>query len=614
MSNIDLVRGTGKKRKREKAVKLDRPFTFLKDYDKKSSLLKEITEKDMQGMTNPLQLMKSYEAKLSKKISYGNIDKKLDWLFLNGRVPKTLDGYYHGITVGMKTGFDCYTILDLIRSKFKIGKDLDPTQLFHATLLSKSTPWAGKNFKKLTREKVSELTDGFEKGNKTAYMGINSFRNQEKGILNNIGVFVLPAIIETKAVPAPTGEKQSSYIYGKGGLFITTKEKTVDIKNPDKEVMALNYRWTKLDNKLPNTLLVDEIVEISKGLCLGKLYFATDAKSLYKDYDPSVDKKAYKYRNFGYFLLMDDTWLHEKNMLFPELAYKMADDLPAKFTTFCFEDAKKGKAIKVKARLSKERTVLHYLRDLSDGVREGALTEEKYFNEVQNLFMNGERPDGIEGYLRGGVVALKRGGFMRKFSSNVTNDLYPAIRLFSPWTGKTFKDVGMNEAKKYIGKDAEYYKDKGQIVLGTNTFKKNFDLSLPATAFIEQLDKIGMVVEQPTKEEKAQGVDLKSFYFMAHFTKSIMKECKGKGVLQFNYRWPKFRTMVPDCYCIDELVRVADGLYLGQLLYATDWNVPYDPKTQPFKYKYDNFGYFLLMDGEWQAMKEFMGFDMNQVL
>jgi len=614
MSNIDLVRDDSKKRKRSAAVKLDRPFTFMAGYDKKASLYREIIEKDMQGMTNPLQLMQSYEAKLSKKISYGNIDKKLDWLFENGRVPKALDGYYHGITVGMKTGFDSYTLLDTIRSKFKIGEDIDPTQFFHATLLSKSTPWAGKNFKKLTREKVSELTGGFDKGNRTTYLGINSFRNEEKGILNNIAVFLLPAIIETESVARPSGEKQSSYIYGKGGLFIAKKEKSVDPKTPDKEVMALNYRWDALDNKLPNTLLVDEIVEISKGLCLGKLYFSTAARSFVKDYDPSVDKKDYKYRNFGYFLLMDDTWLHEKNMLFPELAYKMVDDLPKKFTTFCFEDKKKGKAIRAKAKLSKERTVLHYLRDLSNGIKEGPATEDKYFKEVHNLFVSAERPSGVEGYLRGGVVALKRGGFMRKFGTNLTNDIYPAVRLFSPWTGKTFTNVGMDVAKKYIGKDAEYYKNKGQIVLGTNTFKKNFDLSRPATAFIEQLDKIGMVVEQPTKEEKAEGIDLKSFYFMAHFEKSIIPDCKGKEVLQFNYRWPKFNTMVPDCYCIDELVRIADGLYLGQLLYATDWNVPYDPKTNPDKYKYDNFGYFLLMDGEWQAIKEFMGFDMNQVL
>ncbi len=133
--------------------------------------------------------------------------------------------------------------------------------------------------------------------------------------------------------------------------------------------MALNYRWKSLGNKFPNRLLIDEIVEIAKGLFLGKLYYATALSYIAQDFEPQIKKKDYKYRSFGYFLLMDDSWLHEKNMLFPELIYKMADNLPEKFSTFHLTDSPESKEIQ--ESLNKGETVLHYLQELSKGVEVG---------------------------------------------------------------------------------------------------------------------------------------------------------------------------------------------------------------------------------------------------
>ena len=163
--------------------------------------------------------------------------------------------------------------------------------------------------------------------------------------------------------------------------------------------------------------------------------------------------------------------------------------------------------------------------------------------------------------------------------------------------------------RKYIGKDADYYKESDPIILGTNTYRQDLDLSLPATAFIEHLDKIGMVVEYPDEKEKDEDIYVKSFYFIATNNTSVSQESSGKEVLQFNYRWPGFHTMPPDHLCMDELVRVAEGLYLGQLLYATDPTLKYSPEKDPAVYKYENFGYFMLMDDEWHAIKEFIAFD-----
>lgn len=89
-------------------------------------------------------------------------------------------------------------------------------------------------------------------------------------------------------------------------MFIAGKAKSVDPKNPDKEVFQLNYRWKKLENLPPNKYLIDEIVLIADGLYLGQLLYATE--HLLEDYDPERSPHEYKYENFGYFLLMDDEW------------------------------------------------------------------------------------------------------------------------------------------------------------------------------------------------------------------------------------------------------------------------------------------------------------------
>jgi len=53
---------------------------------------------------------------------------------------------------------------------------------------------------------------------------------------------------------------------------------------------------------------------------------------------------------------------------------------------------------------------------------------------------------------------------------------------------------------------------------------------------------------------------------------------------------------------IDEIVEVAPGLYLGQLLFATRRLFEeYNPELQSGEYHYAHFGYFLLMDEGWDA-------------
>ncbi|MBC2696306.1 MAG: hypothetical protein HF982_13730 [Desulfobacteraceae bacterium] len=590
-------------------VELSRPFTFVESCNTQDPLLQEILRKDMKGKKNPLELIHHYAEILNKGKSHGKTGKKLDTLFLCGRPPVDMDGYYHGITISLKTGLDIYTVVEDARRKLGIGEELDILQTLYGRVFSKTSPWAGKNFKKIDRKRLDELTGSFKNSKETTYLGINSFRKENKNIVNKLSNYLLSAVIDMDSLPKPE-RKQRSWIHAKGGLFIAQKAFSVDPEHPEKEVIALNYRWESLSNRLPNRLLVDEIVEISKGLYLGKLYYATAPKYLFEKYSPEVQAKDYKYRNFGYFVLMDDTWLHEKNKLFPELTYTIADDLHEKFTTFTFIESPEGKA--VQEALGGRPTILHYLQDIYEGIQKGDFFKDKYFDELHKIFMCGERPDGINGFLHGGVVSFKNAGFLTKFDRSVLNDLYPAIRPFSPWSGKTFTSTTVDDIKTYIGDNARYYEGIEPIILGANTYRKDIDLSLPATAFIEHLDKIGMVVEYPDEEEKRKEIYVKSFYFIAANGKSFNPENREKELLQFNYRWPEFHTMPPDHLCFDEIVRIADGLYLGQLVYSTRPEIPYDPGTDDALYKYENFGYFMLMDDDWHAVKDFILFDTDK--
>ncbi|MEW6417515.1 MAG: hypothetical protein AB1480_05260 [Nitrospirota bacterium] len=589
------------------AIKLSRPFTFVDTCNKEDSLFQEIMQEDLKGKNTPLELMHYYADILNKRTSHGEIAEKLDKLFLCGRTPHNLDGFYHGITISLKTGTDIYSALSETLEKLGIGKEFDILHALYSSVLFRTSPWAGKDFKRIGPEKIRELTEGFDIGRDTAYLGINSFRKDNKGFVNNLSNYILSTIINMEAVPKPK-ENQRSWIHARGGLFIAKKDMSVDIKHPEKEVMALNYRWRSLGNKFPNKLLIDEIVEIAEGLYLGKLYYATAIKYLFKDYDPEVLKEDYHYRNFGYFLLMDDTWLDEKNRLFPDLAYNLTCNLSDKFRTFRFKDSPECRAIQ--DSIGDQMTILHYLRDIYEGIQKTPEHKDKFFEKLHNIFNCGERPDGINGFLHGGVVSFNNGGFLKKFDRNVLNDIYPAVRPFSPWTGKTFTLSSVEGIRKYIGNSARYYEGIDPIIIGSNTYRKELGLSLPTTVFIEHLDKIGMVVGYPDEWEKNEDIYVKSFYFIATNSKSINPENKGKDVLQFNYRWPEFHTMPPDHLCIDELVRIADGLYLGQLLYSTKPGIKYDPEKDPSVYEYENFGYFMLMDDEWHAIKEFIAFDV----
>jgi hypothetical protein len=87
---------------------------------------------------------------------------------------------------------------------------------------------------------------------------------------------------------------------------------------------------------------------------------------------------------------------------------------------------------------------------------------------------------------------------------------------------------------------------------------------------------------------------------------------KKKKVFQFHYRSPMVGGPAPIGLCLDELVEIADGLFLGQLIYATALDIPYHSSVDPAQYSYQLFGYFLLLDDTWEQHRKAIKLDTWQ--
>lgn len=82
-----------------------------------------------------------------------------------------------------------------------------------------------------------------------------------------------------------------------------------------------------------------------------------------------------------------------------------------------------------------------------------------------------------------------------------------------------------------------------------------------------------------------------------------------KRVFQFHYRFPMIGGPVPIGFCLDEIVEIADGLFLGQLIYSTQLDVAFHSSVDPDDYKYQLFGYFLLLDDDWEKHRQAIKLD-----
>ena len=284
--------------------------------------------------------------------------------------------------------------------------------------------------------------------------------------------------------------------------------------------------------------------------------------------------------------------------------------LPAKLTRFTFRDLSAEEMNgplyqEITADLAKRATVLDLMKYYARETRKDLSTESPYFAKLQKIFDCSVTPGSMAGYLHGAVVAFRNEGLLNLFNLNAFNLAWPLVRLFSPWTGKTFESIAAARLSEVTG---GFEAGIDRTAWGSNTYSSR---KFQEKVAVDVMGALNIWLEEATLEErKSRDYDVKGFFFIGREGQSVNPANRGRNVYQFNYRWPALRTFPPDNFCMDEIVQIAEGLYLGQLVYATNLKKEYDPSADPAQYDYRNFGYFLLMDEDWQKRRQRIRFEV----
>lgn len=583
-------------------------LTTLRNVDVEDDLVKQI-KGDLEGKASILEMMKEYMMALENELDNNALPyRKLHRLFEIGSAPDCMDGHYYGVTIGLRTG-------GLRGVAAEYGNLLG---YLWGAAIGGVCPWVGKTFKPMAEGDRIQVVGDTVPDDVNVYRGINHFNIIEKSPINVAANSLLTFMWQLKETP-----EVERLQYGherNGGHFASYRAQSIYDKTP-REVFSLNYRYSGLDNFPPLIYLIDELVEIADGLYLGQLLFATDR--LLDRYDPKERKEIYRYHHFGYFLLFREDWNVEAKRLFPHLEMSNAavttsivpsvitTTVPEKFTRLTLADPPDGDVDpalmnEIRKDLANSETIIHILKSYSDDLAVNPDTKSVTSRKLHTLFNAGVGPTVMDGFYRGALVWWQGEELLANVSSLTT--AWQMMRSFSPWTGKRFYPI---TRERLLEITDGYEKMDVPTFWGTNT--QVFRTAREQT--IRKLMEIASVwVEEATAEERRlYGYHAHSFFFIGKSAESVMPQNKGKRVFQFNYRWKALRTPPPDNYCIDEIVQIAEGLYLGMLNYATNLIKPWDPDANPSEYRYKLFGYFLLMDEEWHVRRLRAGLDLDNV-
>lgn len=155
------------------------------------------------------------------------------------------------------------------------------------------------------------------------------------------------------------------------------------------------------------------------------------------------------------------------------------------------------------------------------------------------------------------------------------------------WMGKTFEPVSREMVAKKCDHDpavmAAY--DPQTTRIGRNFFRAPPNPNLLQSLGLPTLTKVwrlidrpnttdaagfeGQLLEQNLKKERFVPYSKTGGIYLAQMGASVVPEMRGKQVYQLNYRWPELKPSFPMSCLIDEIVQIDQGIYLGQLVFAT---------------------------------------------
>jgi len=565
---------------------------------------------DLAPKASLLELLASYMRSLRESAdNQAPAFAKMAKLFALGLTPKEVEGHHYGVALGLR----------LSEQRHALSHLDNVIQLLWGATLEEESPWVGKSFERLAPARAQGLTGQKPDPARPAFLGINHFNRLDWRPANMVSYHALSYWL---ALHDATAAERATYAYDRnGGNFMAGQAPSVCSETP-REVFSLNYRWPSMHNRPPLAWLIDEIVQIGDGLYLGQLLFAT--RKLLSTYDPKRPAADYAYNHMGYFALWDPRWNAEARRLFafleiPVTAPGLVGPSPIvvgggqSFKTLKCESpapaiCDAGVFAQVESDLRGQETVMHLCKAYSDELQDKLDNNSPYFLRLQELFNRGAPVREMKGFYRGALLSWHGAGLFDLFKRNALEKVYGYAARYSTWTGKRFDPISNDRLLEFT---EGFEKGAPPVAWGSNTQSLR-TLREKELAKAMELARIWGEPAAPLEAEQF-GYDLKNFFFIGHEAESLNPRNRGKRIYQFNYRWPKLRTIVPDCFCIDELVEIAEGLFLGQLMYATDWSKPYDPRLPPAEYKYGQFGYFLLMTEPWHQIRLRIGFDLESV-
>jgi hypothetical protein len=187
---------------------------------------------------------------------------------------------------------------------------------------------------------------------------------------------------------------------------------------------------------------------------------------------------------------------------------------------------------------------------------------------------------------------------------------WKASSQFTEHTASGSWDDGMNED------DRKFWQELANesCVMGYNTIDKRMLIVDPLMRIADMNYRVPDPVLQQASEESGSPFVRQGYCFLGMANQDSLLPMNNsnlgkKRVFQFHYRFPMIGGPVPIGYCLDELVEIADGLFLGQLIYSTALDVPFHSSVDSKEYKYQLFGYFLLLDDDWEHHRQAIKLD-----
>jgi hypothetical protein len=254
----------------------------------------------------------------------------------------------------------------------------------------------------------------------------------------------------------------------------------------------------------------------------------------------------------------------------------------------------------IEKELASKASLLELLAANMRSLRRSENDQALIFIKMAKLFSLGNTPKELQGHFYGVALGLRLHPqrFLRSHFDDIIKFLWGStLEKESPWVGKNFERLDDARLRHLTGQVADPARPAFQ---GINHFNR-LDWNPTNIASYHALTFWLKLHEAQPAERNVYAHDRNGGNYIAMQAPSVSRETP-REVFSLNYRWPSMRNRPPLSWLVDELVQIGDGLYLGQLLFASKRLLHgYDPQHPADDYGYNHMGYYTLWDDRWNV-------------